>query len=458
MEYILVPSPIIPWSSPGLTGGRGTGMSLKRAALCVALVLSCIAVIALRGRSNILEINRDIRIPGEYCTLLARDGAWCWFADPRAVYHEGQYRRTYAGWVNKSGDIIVGSYDHKTQQLETSTLKHTLHADDHANPAILVLRNSRVMVFYSAHNGPAMYYRISERPEDISDWSGEMELGTNTEGDMGYTYPNPIEVYGGIYLFWKGGDFKPNFSFSEDGLSWTKARTLIQGHGDRPYIKYESDGMETIHFAFTDGHPRNEETNNLYYACLRNGVIYRANGLKIKTVDELPLDTSEADRVYDASAMRARAWVWDIAIDSYGHPVIAYSVYHGTKDHRYRYACWNGMSWSDHEMVQSGGWFPMTPKGEEEREPHYSGGVVLDHTDPSIVYLSREVQGVFEIERWFTTDNGASWLSDQITAHSQWNNVRPVVPRGHKPGGINIIWMQGPYVHYTDFSTALRIK
>ena len=27
------------------------------------------------------------------------------------------------------------------------------------------------MIFYSAHNGKSMYYRVSERPEDISEWS-----------------------------------------------------------------------------------------------------------------------------------------------------------------------------------------------------------------------------------------------------------------------------------------------
>ena len=26
------------------------------------------------------------------------------------------------------------------------------------------------MIFYSAHNGKSMYYRVSERPEDISEW------------------------------------------------------------------------------------------------------------------------------------------------------------------------------------------------------------------------------------------------------------------------------------------------
>ncbi len=29
-----------------------------------------------------------------------QNGAWCWFSDPRAVYFEGKYKRTYAGWID----------------------------------------------------------------------------------------------------------------------------------------------------------------------------------------------------------------------------------------------------------------------------------------------------------------------------------------------------------------------
>ncbi|MCE5248999.1 BNR repeat-containing protein [bacterium] len=431
---------------------------LKRTACLSVLVVCCVCALALRGKSNILDINREIRIPGEFCTTIAQDGAWCWFADPRAVYYRGEYSRTYIGWVTRVGDIVVASFDHATQQIETASVRHKLQADDHANPALFVRRDGRIMVFYSAHAGPSMYYRISARPEDITEWSDEYELITNIEGEMGYTYPNPLAVSEGMYLFWRGGDFKPDFSFSEDGISWSPARTLIAGHGARPYIKYESNGYDTIHFAFTDGHPRNEETNSIYYACMRDGVLYRAGGIEIKSAGELPLEPSEADLVYDGAANHARAWIWDIALDGSGRPVIVYGAYPNTKDHRYRYACWNGERWVDNEMVQAGDWFPQTPKGEEEREPHYSGGVVLDHNDPSIVYLSRRQNGVFEIERWFTGNRGVSWLSDRITSNSRWNNVRPVVPRGSPSDGIRVIWMQGPYVHYTDYATSLRVK
>ena len=84
--------------------------------------------------------------------------------------------------------------------------------------------------------------------------------------------------------------------------------------------------------------------------------------------------------------------------------------------------------------------------------------MALDHADPSIVYVSRPVDGVFEIERWTTPDGGASWVSEAVTSGSANDNVRPVVPLGHAPGGPGLVWMNGSYVDYANYSTSLRMK
>jgi hypothetical protein len=100
-------------------------------------------------------------------------GAWCWFADPRGVHHEGTYNRTYVGWLDRQGDVKLASYDHNTRLRTTVVLHWALGVDDHNNPSLHVLPDGRLMVFYSEHNGDAMYYRISTRPEDITSWGRE---------------------------------------------------------------------------------------------------------------------------------------------------------------------------------------------------------------------------------------------------------------------------------------------
>jgi hypothetical protein len=46
-----------------------------------------------------------------------------------------------------------------------------------------------------------------------------------------------------------------------------------------------------------------------------------------------------------------------------------------------------------------------------------------------------------ELERWITSDNGATWAKTVITANSAGQNDRPCVPRGYKGGDISLIWL-----------------
>ena len=48
--------------------------------------------------------------------------------------------------------------------------------------------------------------------------------------------------------------------------------------GERPYVKYDSKGGDTIGFAFTNAHPAEAGDVNIYYAYYKHGGIYRADG------------------------------------------------------------------------------------------------------------------------------------------------------------------------------------
>src|SRR5690606_23073182 len=137
------------------------------------------------------------------------DGAWCWFADPRAVRHRGERDRTYVTYVTRSGDIMISCFDHETRTIEHAELHHRFNKDDHANGAILIRPDGRLMVFYSAHSRRPMYCRVSERPEDISAWGEILKLPVDVAGTGGATYANPVLLSGEnnrLYLFWRGGD------------------------------------------------------------------------------------------------------------------------------------------------------------------------------------------------------------------------------------------------------------
>jgi hypothetical protein len=384
---------------------------------------------------------------------LTSSGAWSWFGDPRSVYHEGARRRTYTGWVSTNGSVQVASYDHDSGLRTITTLKSRLQIDDHDNPSILVRPDGRLLVFWSTHGGDNMWYRRSARPEDITAWEPERVLPTNTPGTNGYTYPNPVQLPAEgnrIYLFWRGGNNNPSFSTLNSGSStWSRARTMILNPGDRPYVKYADNGRDTIAMAFTQGHPRAGRTN-IYFAAYRAGALRRADGSVISTMANLPIAPAEAEEIYNWQ-INGKAWVHDVALDAAGNPVIVYATFPTDTDHRYRYARWNGSSWTDRELVRAGRSMSVDP-----REPNYSGGITLDHEDPSTVYLSRQVAGVFETEVWTTPDEGASWSSRSLTSGSARGNYRPISPRGQTGDSHDVVWMHGDYPHFASYRTGLR--
>jgi PKD repeat protein len=386
---------------------------------------------------------------------LTGSGAWCWFADPRAVHVAGRFRRTYTGWIDSAGNIKLAAFDHDTHVRSTAVLRAGFPVDDHNNPAILALPDGRLLVFFSGHGGRDMFVRRSVRPEDVTAWEPATVVGTNLEGRHGYTYPNPVRLAaegGRIYLFWRGGNFNPAFSTSDDdGRTWAPARHLIDAPGHRPYVKVASNGTDTITFAFTDAHPDGFVTS-MYSMSYRDGGFYKADGTRIAGLADLPLRPEQADKIFDGPANGTTSWVHDTALDAQGRPVITYATIPAIDDHRYRYARWLGDRWLDVELTKAGPAIIEDPK-----QQLYSGGITLDHEDPSVVYLSRRVGAVHEIERWSTTDEGTSWTAQPVTSGSAESNFRPVSPRGLPPGeDLEVIWMTGRYPTFTTFQTVLN--
>jgi len=382
------------------------------------------------------------------------DGAWCWFNDPRAVYHKGIREQTYFSWVNRSGDILIASYNHTNGEYKETVLFPKLEVDDHDNPAIFIRNDGHLIVFFSKHTTAPGHRFISKNPEDISSWGEDYQYGENV------TYPYPFQVGNQIYVLYRGLNWHPTLIVSNDnGLTFGAPQQIIAGGGARPYTRFCQDKTGAIHFAFTTGHPRDVANNKIYYACLRDGKFYKADGTFIKeftgTSSALTIDKNEAETVYDAS--KGKGWIWDITVDEGNQPVMVFASFPSDTDHRYHYARWTGTQWFSKEITNGGKWFPQTIAGGTESEPNYSGGIIMDYNDPSIVYLSKQVKNSFEIFRFTTPDKGTTWDSTAITWNTPSNlvNVRPIVPRNHKKGYFDLLWMRGSYIHYTNYNTAI---
>lgn len=366
--------------------------------------------------------------------------------------------------MTRAGQLQVGAYDHVTGQKEVVTVKENWGVNDHNTNSFLVLPDRRLMIFYARHNGRGLFSQTTVRPEDITAWSAEVAIAHSDR--ITYSHPVYLSEERRFYVFWRGERWKPTFSTSTDGVTWADPQILLQdsdrdGLDIRPYLKVVSDSKSEIHFAFTDGHPRDEPQNSIYYLKYKNGNFLKANGAVVGTIQTLPIQHCQSDLVFDGKANQVRSWVWDIALDGQGHPVIAYTRLPKITDHRYSYAYWTGDTWLDHEITPGGKWFPQTPilraLLSKEKEPHYSGGIALNPANPAVVYLSRKIGKTFEIEKWVTTDFGKTWSSLAITKNSNYDNVRPLVPWGYDGAADCVLWMHGRYVHYTDYDTAIAM-
>lgn len=378
-------------------------------------------------------------------------GAWCWFGDPRAVYVASR-DETFVGWIGWRGQITIGAFAGRRGFAGERVLGRVA-VDDHGAPSILVEPDGKLTVFWSAHSGPRMNYRTTLRPYDIARWGPVHHVTSDVSGGTkGFTYPNPVILsaeHDALYLFWRGDDWSQDFATRTLGGRWSPARRLIAVPGQRPYVKVASNGTNTIALAFTNGHPRGVVTS-IYYAAYRDGSLWTAAGRRIASADAGPISPSQADLVYNAAKTGVRAWVWDVALDARGRPVVVYATFPSPSRHVYWYATWTGQRWVSHTLTAGGP--SISP---HTIETDYSAGVVLDHANPSIVYLSRKVHGWFEIERWTTSDGGASWHYSTVARTPGHDDIRPVVPRGSTGGPIQVLWLHGHYGTYRHYRTSI---
>lgn len=432
----------------------------------------------------ILSITPLLALGQTNLAILAPDGAWTWFNDPRAYFHNGIL---YFGY-NRNGDgkTVVSAFNPRTRaktDLFTSTLTEK---DDHDIPGLLVRQDGTMLAIYARHSrDPFFAYRYSTSTNPISpaDWSAEQ---TTAPTGASLTYANPFQLStesGRIYNFARDLNFNPAvFTSTNGGLTWSAPQLLIKtGSGRiRPYAKYCSDYKGRIDVLYTDGHPR-DVTNSLYHLYYEAGSLFKTDGMFVKSFTNLPVLHDSGERgsiIYQYSGSPSsdpndhiptgRAWCWELAYQPNGAPVCVFSVQRdqvtGTNwfDDRiyYYYARWTGTNWQKRFIAQAG-----RPLYRSEND--YAGGICIDPVNPNIIYISSNALDPFnlsdttyvslrsneryEIWRGVTTNGGLSFTWTTITTNSAKDNLRPYIPRGQN-GSPAVLWFRGTYTAYTSYN------
>ena len=398
---------------------------------------------------------------------LTEKGAWCWFADPRAIHYEnkqGTINSTFIGYIDVHGCIKATQIDHLKNRKNEVMIRSWFQPDDHNNPTFLVLPDERIMIFYSRHTDePCFYYRVSRKPGDITTLGKErrLETGHNT------TYPSPFILADDpnhIYLCWRGIGWHPTIAKitlpdADDRVKFDWGpfqiiRSLKGAGGVRPYAKYASDGKDKIFLTYTTTHPDNQSENWIYlnYVDIHTKALKDIAGNVLSTIGDTQLhdvDNSSAYRkshpfaVVDDSPLRN--WVWELTLDQNENPVIAtVSISDDKSSHDYYHVRWTGNRWQKTFLSNAGGHFHQSP----DIEKCYSGGMTIDKHNPQIIYGSVPVEGkygkIYELKKFTVPTDVGAIFEEQLTFDSPKNNVRPFMIAG-LPETQPLVWMQGDY-------------
>lgn len=409
-----------------------------------------------------------------WSTTVAQEGAWCWFADPRALHYEnsdGTINATYIGYIDVHGNVKATQYDFLTMRKTDVLVRSFFQPDDHNNPTFLVLPDERIIIFYTRHTDePKIWYRISTRPGDITALGEEKYLSTANNT----TYPSPFILSDDpqhIYLCWRGINWHPTIARitmpDEAGNCHFDfgPKQIVQSTGARPYAKYASNGSDKIYLCYTTGHPDNEMPNWLYFNVIDidggNGPILRdMKGQQLAKISNGVFNVAKTDSyantypntIVDRTA-NIRNWVWQIALDGNENPVIAYTHIDNAKTtHAYWYARWNGTEWKRTQLQQGGHAFHQN---WNKTELCYSGGMAIDPHNTNDIYLSIPTRdgkyskdGVYEIWQYTIDEEETAVGKSQITTDSQKNNIRPFVIPGSNNSPLRLAWMQGDYYYW----------
>lgn len=406
--------------------------------------------------------------------VVTKEGAWCWFADPRAIHFadaEAGIDASYIGYIDVHGNVKATQIDWKSNKRTEVLVRSYFQPDDHNNPTFIVLPDKRVMIFYTRHTDEAkIWYRISQKPGDITMLGEEKYLTTKNNT----TYPSPFILSDDpdhIYLCWRGINWHPTIARltmpdENDNCSFDFGpKQIVQSTGARPYAKYYSNGKDKIYLTYTTGHPDNEMPNWLYFNVIDinngNGPILKdIKGSTLKKVADGPFNVNKTDSyaksypytVVDKTA-NCRNWVWQIATDKDENPVIALTHIDNAKTtHVYHYARWTGSAWRD-TWVQYGG--HAFHQNWNSTEKCYSGGMALDPDSINNLYLSIPTKdgvynkdGVYEIWKYVIGDDGKVISQAQVTKNSEKNNMRPYILNGSVGSKARLAWMNGDYYYW----------
>ena len=428
--------------------------------------------------------------------VLTDDGGWCWFESPRAIQHNhwllvGSVSSGHAQ-PSRHGSVELIVHNTTTRSTTAVTIHPNFELDDHDCPALYYRSSDRCYLATWAKHGTenTRYYRLS-LPDDPLQWQPILTYIPSPSTQITYSNLFYLPAERLLYDFYRGlhASFKPSYSTSVDeGSTWQTGNVVIDvplQFKHRPYVRYVSNGVDTVHLIYSEAHPRDYD-NSLYHIYYRAGQLHRSDGTVIAPLTTGLASPDLGSVIYRGDAQYV-AWPADcLIVDE--RLVVAYSVQYnsaglpigqGGEDIRYRYATLDLQTgrWDDQHLAHAGGRL-------YSNEDDYSGLVAIEPNQPGVVFISTNshpvtgdelvsaADGKRHWELWAgrqqsaatnSSGSGGGWSWQQLTKDSVRDNLRPIRPTvmgggaaagggGEGGDGDVLIWLRGEYRTWIDYT------
>ena len=401
------------------------------------------------GGNNDPSVQRTTT-PGEV-GIFAENGAYTWWTNMLAVRFVGNKDQTYLSYVDEEGNMSVAAYNHETGEYTYNTLaKHEV--DDHNSAGLAILPDGRILAVYTRHNKDRIVrWRISKNPEDITSFGKEKTV----EGSKGITYAQLHRIsdteYRLLYRYtvksWATRIYNYETGKWSDEQVW-----LTEGLGHHYYLWTQEDRTEGKINIFMTGHPKSGPDQNIRYGYFdADGILYTTGGKRVgEMIEEFNITVpnprhfdivyeakeGEHTRLYDVSYMGEKvAVMYGISLEE-GDTSKYYYAYYDEK----------AGEWVNNFICDSGRWLVS--------DNMYFDGVSFDKKDMQTIYVSRREGDLLRLEKWTTTDYGATWTSvllDEAT-NPEEHILRPLIPY-NAHDDMDVLYMKGYYPSYVKFDT-----
>jgi hypothetical protein len=408
-----------------ISGGRWIGGRLAG-----TLALGGIVASGGMGGYEVRQVNTDgIITPG---------------SQPSAVYRNGAL---YHGWVDKSGRTGVSKYVPDTGTVTRVPLSSGTQYDAHNNAAVIFNDAGKLVALWSKHTSSEyVRRRVADDADSVASFTAEAGL-SNPGGQTSYANPFALSQTAKLYVSTRATSaVQPMvvYSSADGGDTWDAPRTWISNGVQRPYPKFLSDGVSRVHMVFTTGHPATLTTCGLHYAYMQldgSNVekFYKLDNTLIGTSGATPATSTTVD-----SGASGRCWGYDLVVGPDDELWLLYFRFVTSSDHRIMFVKTTGgrASWGTPvQLCESGGTLYAA-------EAYSHAGAVFNREDPRQVYLCRREDVYHEVERWDTSDLGATWgFAKAITSGSTAENWQIVSPENHG-GAVPAMWCHGIYTNW----------